>query len=73
MESGFFWVYTNVIKDGVDFRDLGGDYLTLRNKSQKVFHLRKQAFAMGFELVPQGRSETMEGFYMKILTTSLNH
>jgi transposase len=43
----------HVIKDGADFRDLGGDYLTLRNKSQKVFHLRKQALAMGFNLVPQ--------------------
>jgi transposase len=43
----------HVIKDGVDFRDLGGDYLTLRNKSQRVFHLRKQALAMGFDLVPQ--------------------
>jgi hypothetical protein len=43
----------HVIKDGADFRDLGGDYLTLRNKSQKVFHLRKQALAMGFDLVPQ--------------------
>jgi transposase len=43
----------HVIKDGADFRDLGGDYLTLRNKSQRVFHLRKQALAMGFDLVPQ--------------------
>ena len=43
----------HVIKDGDDFRDLGGNYLTLRNKSQKVFHLRKQALAMGFDLVPQ--------------------
>jgi transposase len=43
----------HVIKDGADFRDLGGDYLTLKNKSQKVFHLRKQALAMGFDLVPQ--------------------
>lgn len=43
----------HVIKDGTDFRDLGGDYLTLKNKSQKVFHLRKQALAMGFDLVPQ--------------------
>jgi transposase len=43
----------HVIKDGADFRDLGGDYLTLRNKSQKVFHLREQALAMGFDLVPQ--------------------
>jgi len=43
----------HVIKDGADFRDLGGDYLTLRNKSQKVSHLRKQALSLGFDLVPQ--------------------
>jgi len=43
----------HVIKDGDDFRDLGADYLTLKNKSQKVFHLRKQALALGFHLVPQ--------------------
>jgi transposase len=43
----------HVIKDGADFRDLGGNYLTLKNKSQKVSHLRKQALAMGFDLVPQ--------------------
>jgi transposase len=46
----------HVIKDGVDFRDLGEGYLTLRNKSQKVFHLRKQALTLGFELVPQATS-----------------
>jgi transposase len=43
----------HVIKDGAEFRDLGADYLTLKNKSQKVFHLRKQALALGFDLVPQ--------------------
>lgn len=43
----------HVIKDGAEFRDLGEDYLTRRNKSQKVFHLRKQALALGFDLVPQ--------------------
>ena len=43
----------HVIKDGANFRDLGGDYLTLRNKSQKVSHLRKQALSLGFDLVPQ--------------------
>lgn len=43
----------HVIKNGVVFRDLGEDYLTLRNKSQRVFHLRKQALALGFELIPQ--------------------
>ena len=43
----------HVIKDGAAFRDLGEDYLTLRNKSQKVSHLRRQAIALGFDLVPQ--------------------
>jgi transposase len=43
----------HVIKDGAVFRDLGEDYLTLRNKSQKVSHLRRQAIALGFDLVPQ--------------------
>ena len=43
----------HVIKDGAAFRDLGEDYLTLRNKSQRVSHLRKQALALGFNLVPQ--------------------
>jgi transposase len=43
----------HVIKDGVDFRDLGEDYLTQRNKSLKLFQLRKQAQSLGFNLVPQ--------------------
>lgn len=43
----------HVIKDGSEFRDLGEDYLTLRNKSQKLVHLRKQALALGYDLVPQ--------------------
>ena len=43
----------HVIKDGAEFRDLGEDYLKRRNKSQKVFHLRKQALVLGFNLVPQ--------------------
>ncbi len=43
----------HVIKDGVAFRDLGENYLTLKNKSQKVSHLRRQALSLGFELVPQ--------------------
>jgi len=43
----------HVIKDGVDFRDLGEDYLTLKNKSQKIFHLRRQALSLGFDLVSQ--------------------
>ncbi len=41
----------HVIKDGVEFRDLGEDYLKNRNQSQKVFNLRKQAQALGFDLV----------------------
>ena len=43
----------HVIKDGVEFRDLGEDYLTQRNKSQKISHLRRQAQLMGYNLVPQ--------------------
>lgn len=43
----------HVIKDGSAFRDLGENYLTLKNKSQKVSHLRRQALSLGFELVPQ--------------------
>lgn len=43
----------HVIKDGVEFRDLGEDYLTQRNKSIKLFQLQKQAQSLGFNLVPQ--------------------
>jgi len=43
----------HVIKDGVEFRDLGEDYLTQRNKSLKLFHLQKQAQSLGFSLVPK--------------------
>jgi len=43
----------HVIKDGVEFRDLGEDYLTERNKSRKISYLRKQAQVMGYNLVPQ--------------------
>jgi transposase len=43
----------HVIKDGAEFRDLGEDYLTLRNKEKKVLYLKKQALALGFNLIPQ--------------------
>lgn len=43
----------HVIKDGAEFRDLGKDYLTLRNKSRKVSLLKKQAQSLGFDLVVQ--------------------
>jgi transposase len=43
----------HVIRDGAEFRDLGEDYLKLRNKAKKVIHLQKQALALGFNLVPQ--------------------
>lgn len=43
----------HVIKDGVEFRDLGADYLTERNKRQKINYLRNQARLMGFNLVAQ--------------------
>ena len=42
-----------IFPDGVEFRDLGEDYLRLRNKSQKLVHLRKQALALGYDLVLQ--------------------
>jgi transposase len=42
-----------VIKHGVEFRDLGEDYLTQRNKSKKMSYLRRQAQLMGYNLVPQ--------------------
>lgn len=48
----FLGIY-HVIKDGVEFRDLGEDYLTQRNKSIKLFQLQKQAQSLGFNLVPQ--------------------
>lgn len=43
----------HVIKDGAEFRDLGEDYLTLRNKEKKVLYLQRQALALGFNLIPQ--------------------
>lgn len=43
----------HVIKHGVEFRDLGADYLTQRNKSQKMSYLRRQAQLIGYDLVPQ--------------------
>ena len=43
----------HVIKDGVEFRDLGADYLTERNKTQKISYLRKQAQLMGYKLIEQ--------------------
>lgn len=41
----------HVIKDGVEFRDLGEDYLKSKNQSQKIIYLQKQAQALGFDLV----------------------
>ena len=43
----------HVIKDGVEFRDLGEDYLNQRNKTLKLFQLQKQAQSLGFNLVPR--------------------
>jgi len=42
-----------IIKDGAVFKDLGEEYLMLRNKSKKINHLKKQAQLLGFTLVPQ--------------------
>ena len=43
----------HIIKDGVEFRDLGEDYLKHRHKSQKVSNLRRQALSLGYDLVPK--------------------
>jgi len=45
----------HVIKDGVEFRDLGEDYLKHRNQSRKILNLRKQAQSFGYDLVPQAK------------------
>ena len=42
----------HIIKDGRHFRDLGEDYLTLRNQNAKLNYLQKQAQVLGFNLVP---------------------
>lgn len=42
-----------VIRDGVEFHDLGADYLARRQKTQKISYLRKQAQLMGYKLVLQ--------------------
>lgn len=46
----------HVIKDGVEFRDLGADYLTERNKTQKISYLKKQAQLLGYNLVARTTS-----------------
>lgn len=43
----------HVIKDGVEFRDLGEEYLKHRHKSQKVSILRRQAMSLGYDLIPK--------------------
>lgn len=42
----------HIIQDGAVFKDLGEEYLTLRNKSKKINRLRQQAQLLGFTLVP---------------------
>ena len=42
----------HIIKEGRHFKDLGEDYLTLRNQSAKLNYLKKQAQLFGFHLVP---------------------
>ena len=46
----------HVINDGVEFRDLGADYLTERNKTQKISYLKKQAQLLGYNLVARTTS-----------------
>lgn len=42
----------HIIKEGRHFKDLGEDYLTLRNQSVKLNYLKKQAQMLGFRLAP---------------------
>ncbi len=42
----------HIIKEGRHFKDLGEDYLTLRNQASKLNYLKKQAKVLGFHLVP---------------------
>jgi len=42
----------HIIKEGRHFKDLGEDYLTLRNQAAKLNYLKKQAQVLGFHLVP---------------------
>ncbi len=46
----------HVIKDGVEFRDLGEDYLNQRNKTLKLFQLQKQAQSLGFNWCREQRN-----------------
>lgn len=42
----------HIIKEGRHFKDLGEDYLTLRNQAAKLNYLKKQAQVLGFRLAP---------------------
>jgi transposase len=42
----------HIIKEGRHFKDLGEDYLTLRNQAAKLNYLKKQAQVLGFQLTP---------------------
>jgi transposase len=42
----------HIIKDGVEFKDLGEKYLAEQNKEAKLRYIKKQAELLGHELVP---------------------
>ena len=42
----------HVIKEEKEFRDLGENYLLLRNQSRKLSALKRQAKLLGYELNP---------------------
>jgi transposase len=42
----------HIIKEGRHFKDLGENYLTLRNQAAKLNYLKKQAQLLGFHLAP---------------------
>jgi transposase len=42
-----------IIKEGRHFKDLGEEYLTIRNQAAKLTYLKKQAQVLGFILLPK--------------------
>lgn len=42
----------HIIKNGADYKELGEDYLSLRNKEKRLEYLSTQARLIGFKLIP---------------------
>jgi len=42
----------HIIKEGVEFRDLGEQYLSQKNQAARLQYVKKQAHLLGYDLVP---------------------